>query len=124
MKNIKLGIVGVRRGGDFKSVCDAMDGVRIHAVCDVNEDALAKSKDALGAEEAYLDYGEMLDKSDLDAVLISTPMNLHVPQSIAALTRNIHVLSEVTAGISVDECKDLVQICKDFREADYRRCAN
>lgn len=112
MQNIKLGIVGSRRGGNFKSVCDAIDGVEIHAVCDMDEDALKESQKSLGAKESYLDYDEMLDKSDLDAILISTPMNLHVPQSIAALERNVHVLCEVTAGVNIDECKELVQACK------------
>jgi predicted dehydrogenase len=49
----------------------------------------------------------MLDKSKIDAVVIGTPMHLHASQSIEALKRNIHVLSEVTAGVSIDECKAL-----------------
>ena len=44
----------------------------IHAVCDINEEGLAASKEALGAKEAYLDHDEMLEKSDLDAVLIGS----------------------------------------------------
>jgi predicted dehydrogenase/GNAT superfamily N-acetyltransferase len=35
-------------------------------------------------------------------------MQFHVPQSIAALKRGLHVLSEVPAGVSIDECRDLV----------------
>jgi len=109
---IKLGIVGAGgRGGYFKRTCDALDNVSIHAVCDINEEGLAASKESLGAKEAYLDHDEMLDRSDLDAVLIGTPMPLHVPQSIAALERGLHVLSEVPAGVSVEECKTLVQAC-------------
>jgi len=110
---IKLGIAGAGgRGGYFKKTCDATDNVSIHAICDINEEGLATAREALGAKEAYLDYEEMLDKSDLDAVLVGTPMQFHVPQSIAALKRDIHVLCEVTAGISVEECKELVQACK------------
>ena len=110
---IKLGIVGsCGRGATFKGVCDALDAIELHAVCDLNEEALATSKESLGANEAYLDYDEMLEKAGLDAVLISTPMPLHVPQSIVALERDIHVLCEVPAGVSVEECKALVQACK------------
>lgn len=118
MKNstIKLGIVGAGgRGGYFKSTCDAIDDLSVHAICDVNEKGLAKSKAVLGAQEAYLDYEEMLDKSDLDAVLVGTPMQFHVSQSIAALKRDIHVLSEVPAGVSVEECKQLVETCKSSK---------
>ncbi len=116
MKQIKLGIVGAGgRGGYFKSTCDVIDEITIHAVCDTNEAGLAKSKEALGAEEAYLDYEEMLEKAGLDAVLIGTPMQFHVQQSIAALNRDIHVLSEVPAGVSVAECRQLVEACKSSK---------
>jgi predicted dehydrogenase len=123
MENLKLGIVGSRRGSDFKSVCDALDGVEIHAVCDLNEDALSKSKKIFNAKESYLNYEEMLEHAKIDAVLISTPINLHVSQSIEALKRNIHVLCEVTAGVSIDECKELVQACKDS-DANYMMAEN
>ncbi len=116
MSQLKLGIVGAGgRGGYFKSTCDVIDEICIHAVCDTNEEGLATCKDALGAKEAYLDYEEMLDKAGLDAVLVGTPMQFHVPQSIAALQRGIHVLSEVPAGVSVEECKRLVEACKSSK---------
>jgi predicted dehydrogenase len=57
----------------------------------------------------------MLDKAELDAVIIGTPMHLHAPMAIAALERNISVLSEVTAGVSVEECRQLVLACKASR---------
>ncbi|HBP38336.1 MAG TPA: hypothetical protein DD640_06275, partial [Clostridiales bacterium] len=41
--------------------------------------------------------------ADIDAVVIGTPMQCHVPQAIAALEAGKHVLSEVTAGVTMDE---------------------
>ncbi|MFW6107852.1 MAG: Gfo/Idh/MocA family protein, partial [bacterium] len=110
LDQINVGIVGAcGRGKSFKTACDALDLVRIHAVCDINTDDLPAAKERLGADEAYDDYGTMLDRSDLDAVIIGTPMPLHVPQSIAALKRGLHVLSEVPAGVSIEECRRLVE---------------
>src|SRR5262249_35394387 len=54
------------------------------------------------------DFDAMLE-ADLDAVVIATPMHLHVPQSVAALQKGKHVLSEVTAAVSLEECPRLVQ---------------
>jgi predicted dehydrogenase len=96
------------RGGRFKLALDAIDAVRVHAVCDVAAGGLAEAAERLEAQEQYLDYEEMLDRSGVDAVIVGTPMPYHVPQAIAALDRNIHVLSEVPAGVSVEECKKLV----------------
>ena len=82
---------------------------KIHAVCDVREEELDGAAERLGAREKYTDYETMLHNSELDAVVIGTPMPFHAPQAIMALSQNIHVLSEVTAAVSVPECEDLVR---------------
>ncbi|MCX7705702.1 MAG: Gfo/Idh/MocA family oxidoreductase [bacterium] len=109
MKKINIGIAGsCGRGMSFKIACEASGVLKIHAVCDINEEKLEESRITLGAEEKYTDYYEMLEKSDIQAVIIGTPMPFHAPQAIAALNKNIHVLSEVPAGVSIEECKQLV----------------
>ena len=106
---IKLGIVGsCGRGASFKSACDAHPGVKIQAVCDTNVEGLEASRQRLGAEMAFTDYQKMIEEARIDAVIIGTPMQYHVPQSIAAMKRGLHVLSEVPAGVSVEECRQLV----------------
>ncbi len=112
LTKLNIGISGAcGRGASFKLACDALDQVRIHAVCDIDTEELPSAAERLGAEEQYTQYEEMLSKSELDAVIIGTPMHLHVPQSIAALEQGLHVLSEVTAGVSIDECRRLTQTC-------------
>ena len=124
LESLNLGVVGAaRRGGRLLYASDVLDSVRVHAVCDTDPDGLYLAKTDLGAYEAYHDYEEMLDRSELDAVVIGTPMPLHVPQAIAALERHIHVLSEVPAGVSVDECRDLVQAWNRSR-ATYMMAEN
>ncbi|MHB9033859.1 MAG: Gfo/Idh/MocA family protein [Anaerolineae bacterium] len=110
VQQINLAIVGAcGRGGTFRGMCEAIPSLRLHAVCDINRDGIEKARVLLGADEAYTDYEEMLAKSDIDAVLIGTPMPLHIAQSIAALKHNLHVLCEVPAGVSISECWALVQ---------------
>jgi predicted dehydrogenase/RimJ/RimL family protein N-acetyltransferase len=114
-KVLNVGLVGAAgRGGSFADSFTA-NGARIRAVCDVRADALEACAARLGATEAYADYDEMLRKSKLDAVFIGTPMPLHVPQALAALERGLHVLSEVPAGVSVDECRQLALACRKSR---------
>ena len=110
VSRLQVGIVGAcGRGASFRAACDAVEGVDITAVCDINESELSLARAQLCATEQYTDYEEMLERSELQAVIIGTPMHLHVPQSVAALERDIHVLCEVTAGVSVEECKELVR---------------
>jgi len=115
-ENLNLGVVGAcGRGASFKAACDALEGVRIHAVCDINAEGLAGAAERLGASEQYTDYETMLERSDLDAVIIATPMPCHVPQAVAALERHLHVLSEVPAGVNIGECRLLVETARRSR---------
>jgi hypothetical protein len=109
LEKLNIGVVGAAgRGASFRAAFDAHPRTRIHAVCDIRQDALAEVAERLGASEMYTDYAEMLERSEVDAVVIGTPMQFHTPQAIAALERNVHVLSEVTAAVSMDECRALV----------------
>ena len=109
LERFNIGIVGAcGRGSSFKSACDAMHNVGILAVCDRNEDGLSEAAENLGATEKYTDYDAMLGNSNLDAVIVATPMHFHAPQAIQALQAGLHVLSEVTAAVSLEECHALV----------------
>jgi predicted dehydrogenase len=109
LDKLNIGVVGAAgRGASFRAAFDAHPITRIHAICDIRREALAEAAQRLGASETYTDYHEMIERSDIDAVVIGTPMQFHASQAIAALARHIHVLSEVTAAISIDECRALV----------------
>ena len=113
VEKLNVGIVGAAgRGASFKSALEASGRARVHAVCDIKQDAIDEAAKRLGASEKYTDYDVMIEKSKLDAVVVGTPMPLHVPQSIAAIERGMHVMSEVPAGVSIEECRRLVRACK------------
>lgn len=65
--------------------------------------AAAAAQVALGAAAAFTDYAAMLRDGGLQAVVIGTPMPFHVAQAVQALEAGVHVLCEVTAGVSVAE---------------------
>jgi len=112
MEGLRVGIAGAAgRGASFFAPLAAV-GARVHAVCDTRVEALDEAAARAGASEKYSDFAEMLERSDLDAVVIATPMHLHATQSIAALRRGLHVLSEVPAGVSIEECRELVLACR------------
>ena len=106
---IRVGIAGAcRRGGSFAAGLRAA-GFRVTAVCDVDAEGLPAAAARMGAHLQYLDYERMLDEAGIDAVVIGTPMQYHASMAIAALERGIHVLSEVPAAVSLDECRALVR---------------
>lgn len=118
-KAIKFGVVGAAgRGKSFFSAIINNPNVDITALCDINMDMLAETAAQNNLKcRLYSDYEEMIEKSGVDAVLIGTPVHFHVPQVIAALERNISVLSEVPVGTSIDECRALVAAKKKSKAA-------
>ena len=111
-KDIKVAFAGVHRASSFFKAFQVHPDTQIVALCDVNEATLADVGRATGVTGLYTVYEKMLDEAKPDAVVVATPMQFHVPQSIAALQRSIHVLSEVTAAVGMDEARWLVQECK------------
>jgi predicted dehydrogenase len=116
MAVIRMGIVGAcGRGASFRGACEAVGDVVVEAVCDVNAAQLPQAAERLGARRQFTDYETMLGQCPLDAVIIGTPMSWHAPMSVAALRRGVSVLCEVTAAVSIEECRDLVAACKASR---------
>jgi predicted dehydrogenase len=108
-KDTKVAFVGVHRASAFFRSFQAHPDTEIVALCDINEETLARASEALSISRGYTVFERMLDDARPDAVVVSTPMPFHVPQSISALQRGIHVLSEVPAAVSLDEARWLVR---------------
>ena len=100
---IKIGIAGTRGLSSLMGL-NGIEDVKITAMCDLDEEHLKNAAERIGGDvKTFRIFDDMLEKGDIDAVVIATPMQCHVPQAIAALEAGKHVMSEVTAGVSMDE---------------------
>jgi predicted dehydrogenase len=117
LDKINVGVVGVcgavGRGRSMTPTINAVRALKVHALCDSDAEGLSQANSRLNVGEIYTDYYEMLERSDLQAVFVATPMHLHVPYAIDALARGLHVLSEVPAGVTLEECRELVRACRE-----------
>lgn len=100
-KKIKIGIAGTR-GLSTLAGLHNIENVEFAAVCDLNEAHLDEAAEKCGGAKKFRVFDDMLE-SDIDAVIIATPMQCHVPQAIAAMEAGKHVMCEVTAGVTMDE---------------------
>ena len=99
--DLKVGIAGARGLSTIKGF-QAIPGVTVKALCDLDEALLENQSKKNNIPRTYRVFEDMLE-SDIDAVVIATPMQCHVPQTLAALEAGKHILSEVTAGVTMDE---------------------
>jgi predicted dehydrogenase len=98
---LKVGIAGAR-GLSTISGFQSIPGVTVEALCDLNEHLLAEQAAKFHIPRTYRIFEDMLE-ADIDAVVVATPMQFHVQQTLAALEAGKHVMSEVTAGVTMDE---------------------
>ena len=108
-KKINIGILGcgpISQAGHFESVTKARN-TNLHAICDVAEDLVARFAVTHGAGTSYTDYDRMLADPDIDAVIIATADEFHVPAAMAALAAGKHVLCEKPLGVTLEEVEEL-----------------
>ncbi|GAB2537812.1 Gfo/Idh/MocA family protein [Gracilibacillus alcaliphilus] len=122
MGNLRIGIAGLNRGRHFYEDFTKVDGADVIAVMDPNQEVLQAFCSKYKAVKALTDYQDLLD-SDIDAVVIASPIQLHVEQAVAALERNIHVLSEVTAATKLYDCMILLEAARKSK-AQYMMAEN
>ncbi len=116
---LRLGFIGVGgRGTGLLRLALRRDDTEVTAVCDIDAAALENGKalvsDARGREPATYGNGEedfrnLIERSDVDAVIIATPWLWHVPMSVAAMKAGKATAVEVPAAVTVEDCWELVQ---------------
>lgn len=107
MDKLKIGIVGLNRGGRHVYVAQFNRYVIVNAVCDLDGDKARQIADEYHIPGVYADYAQMLAEADIDAVIIATPIGLHVEHACMALSAGKHVLSEVTVATTMEDLEKL-----------------
>ena len=91
---IKVAVVGLGKMGlSHYAIVNAHPGVEVAGICDSSSYVQGVLKKYTGVT-TYSDFDAMLDKADLDAVVIATPSSSHAKMVRAALERDLHVFCE------------------------------
>ena len=114
---IGLGLIGCgnRMNADWNALrrCEGVEGV---AVCDPWGEKRASYRRKLGLQpgDAYVDFRELIARSDVDAVAIATPDHWHVPIAIAAMAAGKDVYCEKPLSNTIREGRALVDAAKRY----------
>jgi predicted dehydrogenase len=73
------------------------------------------------AADFLTDYAALVARSDVDAIVLLTPMRQHAAMAQAALTAGKHVLVEKPMAVNLDEAGALVELAR--RSGCYYLCA-
>jgi predicted dehydrogenase len=119
----RLGFIGMGgRGTWLLNLAINRDDTEIIAVCDIKEEATAGSVSMVTeagkkAPAVYhngeLAYLELIERGDIDGVIIATPWIWHTPMAVAAMKAGKYAGVEVPAGLTIEDCHKLVHVSED-----------
>jgi predicted dehydrogenase len=102
---VNIGLIGAGGMGVQDAITAVqVPGVKIVAACDLYNGRLKEAKDRWGADLfTTRSFKELLDRKDIDAVIVATPDHWHQQISIDAMRAGKHVYCEKPMVHSVDE---------------------
>jgi predicted dehydrogenase len=116
---IRVGFVGV--GGMGSSTLNGFLGhadVDVAAICDVYEPNSRQARERVekvrgAVPDVYKDFRHVLDRKDIDAVVVSTPDHWHALPSVLACMAGKDVYCEKPLAYSIDEGKAMVRAARE-----------
>lgn len=120
---IRVATIGVNGMGWSNTLAALkVPNVQVVALCDIDSNVLAKRKAELLTRQpsvttidTYGDYRRIIDRKDIDVVIIGTPDHWHALQMIHASESGKHVYVEKPCGNSIGECNAMMAVQKKYK---------
>lgn len=111
--------VGGRGGANLRTIVSQdLVGVNVVALCDVNEQNLARAAEQFPQARTYVDFRKLYeDPHDIDAVVVSTAEHTHAYATLPALRLGKHVYCEKPLTLNVEECRIVTQAAEQANVA-------
>jgi len=118
MEKSKIGVIGL--GGVAQLVhlpnLAKLPNAELTAVSEINKSRLQTIADKFNVKERYSNYIEMLEKSDIEAVIVATPTSTHKEIALECLAAGKDILIEKPLARSYQEAKQIVDAAKKFKK--------
>ena len=117
-EGIRLGVIGTGNQGRGH-LNQGLVYNNVVAICDVDDNMLAAGKKriedkAKRTPATYKDYRKMLEKEDLDAVLIATPDHWHALMTVHACQAGKHVYVEKPMGLTIHDTQMMLKAARKY----------
>ena len=114
----RVGIIGAgSRGKELVRNLLRVPGVRLVAAADVYPARFDQLNQVCGYTVApHADYRALLDRKDLDAVVVASPLGLHASHVLPALESGHAVYGEKTMAYTVEQGREIVRSVKASRQ--------
>ncbi|MBN1249908.1 MAG: Gfo/Idh/MocA family oxidoreductase [Anaerolineae bacterium] len=126
---LQVGIIGIGWWGLTAHAprLRARSDVELVAIARRRAEALADAQEVLGGVDAYTDWRELIQRVDLDAVIVATPHHVHTEPVLEALAQGLHVLVEKPMALRSEDAWAMVaaaeEVDRTLMVGYNRRCA-
>ena len=111
----RIGAIGLRHQGSVITE-NALPMGDVVCMCDVDRKVAEMARERLGGKaDICEDYRTLLDREDIDAVMIAVPDHWHTAIAIAACRAGKAVYCEKPLTLTIDEGKKLCQVVKETK---------
>lgn len=123
-RKVRLGVVGLgHRGRAMMKLAAQFDCAEMVAACDIRPRNWHETQwnetepfsQQFPKAEFYEDYDQMLERANLDAVIVETGADIHAEFCCKALRRDVNVLSDIPNVASLGEAGNLWKTAQDSR---------
>jgi predicted dehydrogenase len=115
MNHIGIGIVGAgKAGSNFARTLQGLsERVRLIGFCTAHRNTARQAARSFEAQVGTADLSELLDRADVEAVIVASPDRYHCEQVIAAAEAGKHVLCEKPMCRNVEEAERMIAACRN-----------
>jgi predicted dehydrogenase len=118
---INVGLIGAGGRGSYvagvfaKHAAANNNSSQIVAVCDTWQRRVTQNTERHKGAEGTLDYREIVNRSDVDAVIVATPDHWHAPIALEAMDKGKDVYLEKPMCHTIEEARDLVNTVRETK---------
>src|ERR1039457_3800730 len=107
-------------GREVLQTLSLLPNAPVVAFCDSYEPGLRRAKEAAPEAESFTDYHKLLEKKEVQAVIIVTPSHLHRDAALAALAAGKHVYCEAPLATSLDDARAIAKAAKAAVKVNFQ----
>lgn len=129
---VRIGFIGI--GAQGRALLTRMDHSfgEVRALADINPDSLTKADEILAKKKQpvarhYVEWKDMLEKEDLEAIITAVPLWMHAEVTAGCLDAGKHVLCEKMMAWDVAGCQKMLDAARRnnrILEIGYQRYYN
>ncbi len=119
---VRYGIIGVGKQGSMYAKRMAMGhakNAKLVAIADISEDRRAWAKKSLKGVEVFEDYKEMIEKANLNAVMVVVPHYFHTTIAKYTISHGINTLVDKPVSVYTKDARELNEFAAQYPEVAF-----